>query len=502
MGKKIPKVMKKEEQNFIAGANKRGISKELAKEVFSLIEPFAGYAFNKAHSVSYALIAYRTAYLKANYPVEYMTAFLNTYWDNMEKIRSAIAECRRLGIKVLPPDINRSQVNFAIETSPSGGKAPFTGEGKGEDAIRFGLGSIKNVGPSPIEHILSARNQAGEFKSIEEFCYHTNLRNINKKVLESLIKAGAFDSLGSRKALLKSITRIIALAGTQQRMKEVGQSSMFDLIADSSQLSTINVGKGEDVPVRQKLIWERELLGVYFSQHPLAIANASSVIASGAKQSQLTTSCGEINADMANATVIITGMVISVRQAYTKDKRPFVVTELEDLNASVEVIVWPRLYDNTRGLWQEGNMLTVKGVVKVRNGGVQLNCQEAQRYQPQDMPSPQNVIMSTPSVIAVSQSPEPFAPCHSEQSEESQEQQPHLIIDINQSDDAEKDVECLQKVMNLLKNYPGQDKVSLRVISADEMTNLEIPETTINYCPELARELSNTLGEGNLRVER
>ncbi len=479
MGKKIPKVMKKEEQNFIAGANKKGIPKELAKEVFSLIEPFAGYAFNKAHSVSYALIAYRTAYLKANYTVEYMTAFLDTYWDNMERVRSAIAECRRLGIKVLPPDINRSQVNFAIETLPL--PSPANGEGRGKDAIRFGLAAIKNVGTSPIEHILSARNHGEEFKSIEDFCYRTDLRNINKKVLESLIKVGAFDSMDSREALLKSITRIISLAGTQQRMKEVGQSSMFDLIADSSQLSAINVGKNEDAPIKQKLIWERELLGVYFSQHPLAIAvsrspepklRAEGVASSegAAKQPQGSTSCGEINADMANETVIITGIVVSVRQAYTKDRRPFVVAEVEDLDASVEVIVWPRLYDSSKALWQEGNMLTVKGVVKVRNGGVQLNCQEAQRYQPP--------IADSCQLSAVSQR--------------------HLIININQSDDAGKDVECLQKVMNSLKNYHGQDKVSLRVISADETTNLEVPEITINYCPELARELSNILGEGNL----
>ncbi len=469
MGKKIPKVMKKEERNFIAGANKRGISKELAKEVFSLIEPFAGYAFNKAHSVSYALIAYRTAYLKANYPVEYMTAFLNTYWDNTEKVRSAIAECRRLGIKVLPPDVNKSQVNFTIER-----------EGDDSHAIRFGLAAIKNVGPSPIEHILSARNHEGEFNSVEEFCYHTDLRNINKKVLESLIKVGAFNSLGSRKALLKSVNRIISLAETHQRMKEVGQSSMFDLIADSGQLSAINVEKGEDVTIRQKLIWERELLGVYFSQHPL-LADSSHLSALG------TTSCGEINADIANETVIVTGMVISVRQAYTKDRRPFVVAAIEDLDASVEVIVWPRLYDSTQGLWQEGNLLTVKGVVKLRNGGVQLNCQEAQRYQPQDTPPPRNV-------IAVSRSPE-----RSEGgAKQSQEQQRHLIININQSDDAEKDVECLREVMNLLKNYPGQDKVSLTIVSGGETTNLEIPEITINYCSEIEGELGNILGKDNL----
>ena len=462
MGKKIPAVMKKEERNFIAGAQKRGISAKLAKEVFSLIEPFAGYAFNKAHSVSYALIAYRTAYLKANYPIEYMVALLNTYSDNMEKVRSAIAECRRLGIKVLPPDINRSYANFVIETTPST-PSPANGEGWGEAAIRFGLASIKNVGSSPIEHILAGRNSGGDFKSIEDFCYRTDLRNINKKVLESLIKVGAFDSLGSRKMLLESLNKIISLAQTGQRAKESGQVSMFDLWAPGSPPPHVGYEQAEEeVSTKEKLIWERELLGVYFSQ-PLDF-QARELSSTG------TISCGEINADMADETVTVTGMVVSVRQAYTRDKRPFVVASIEDLDASIEVIAWPRFYESTQGLWQEGNILTIKCIVKVRHGEVQLNCQEATLF-----PARQEVLK------------EP--------------RRRHVMIDINQSDDAEKDIECLHKIMDILKSYPGQDRVSLAIGNDGEMTNLEMPEITINYCPELAGELSNIVGESNFRLE-
>jgi len=452
MGKKIPTVMKKEERNFIGGAKKNGISPELAKEVFSLIEPFAGYAFNKAHSVSYALIAYRTAYLKANYPIEYMVALLNTYSDNMEKVRSAIAECRRLGIKVLPPDINRSHASFAIERYD-----------ENNPAIRFGLASIKNVGFSPIEHILSGRDSGGDFKSIEDFCCRTDLRNINKKVLESLIKVGAFDSLGSRKTLLTSLNKIISLAQTEQRAKESGQVSMFDLWAQSSPAPGVNYEQAEEeVSTQQRLIWERELLGVYFSQ-PLEFL-------SGDLASAGTISCGEINMDMVDETVAVTGMVVSIRQAYTRDQRPFIVASIEDLDASIEVIAWPRLYESTQGLWQEGNILTIKGIVKVRDGEVQLNCQEVT-----PLPARQEVLKGP--------------------------QHRHVMIDIKQSDDAEKDIECLHKIMDILKSYPGQDRVSLAVVSEDEMTNLEIPEITINYCPELARELSNIVGESKFRLE-
>ncbi len=462
MGKKIPAVMKKEERNFIAGAKKKGISEKLAQEVFSLIEPFAGYAFNKAHSVSYGLIAYRTAYLKANYPVEYMVAFLNTYSDNMEKVRSAIAECRRLGIKVLPPDINRSRASFTIETLPSG-LSPTNVDEKGESAIRFGLASIKNVGYSPIEQILSARDSGGDFKSIEDFCYRTDLRNINKKVLESLIKVGVFDSLGGRKELLDSINKIIALSQTKQRAKESGQVSMFDLWGQSSLPSSVGHPQAEEeASPKQKLLWERELLGVYFSQPMDFLYREAS--------SPGTVSCGEINRDMAEETVTVTGMVASVRQAHTKDNHPFVVASVEDLDASIDVVAWPKVYESTRALWQEGNILTIKGVVKVRDGEVQINCQDATL-----LPVRQGVL----------EEPQPR----------------HVIIDVSQSGDAAKDVECLRRIVDILKCYPGQDRVSLSVISDGELTRLEMPNLTIDYCPELAGELNEIVGEGSCRLE-
>ncbi|MCK4354482.1 MAG: DNA polymerase III subunit alpha [Dehalococcoidia bacterium] len=461
MGKKIPKVMRKEEKNFIAGANKKGISTELAKEVFSLIEPFAGYAFNKAHSVSYALIAYRGAYLKANYPTEYMTALLNSYWNDVEKVRSAVVECRRLSIQVLPPDVNRSQPHFTIE------------ESEDNAAIRFGLAAIKNVGSSPIGYILSARSQGGAFKSIEDFCHRTDLRNINKKVLESLIKTGTFDSLGSRGALLKSIDKIVSLAQTAQQMKESGQTSMLDLWAKASPAFALDaeIRKGKDVSTKQNLGWERELLGVHFSSSPIdsLVSELPSYY-----QSKGFVSCGELSTDMANETVTIAGMVTSVRHAYTRDRRPFIIASLEGLDGSVEVAVWPRLYESTNELWEEGNILVVKGLVKVREGGVQLTCQQAQRCQ------------------HIKQESKALA----------KQSQHHLIINLSQTDNAEKDVELLHKIRGILQNYPGQDKVSLAVTADGETTNLEMPEIGVDYCAELASELNNIVGEGNLKLER
>ena len=449
MGKKIPAVMKKEEKNFVSGVNKKGISTKLAKEVFSLIEPFAGYAFNKAHSVSYALLAYRNAYLKANYPVEYMTAFLNTYLDNLDKIRSAIIECHRLGIPMLPPDINSSQANFTIQK-----------QGENSPAIRFGLAAIKNVGLSPVESILSARSQGSVFKSIGDFSQRVDVHNINKKTLESLIKVGCFDSLGKRKTLLKSLDKVISLAQMERKKREAGQTTMFDSWAQTSPTPITIVGKEEDseVPDKQKVNWERELLGVCFSRHPLdsLYAELGSII---------TTSCGKINGERANEVVVTAGMVTAVQEFHTHDQRPFIVATLEDAEGSIEVTAWPKLYENTKELWGGDNILIVKGEVKIRNGRARLTCQEVQQYQSQI------------------------------------KKKRHLIINIDQTNTNELDVNYLREIIAILKDYPGENKVSLVIINEDGLTNLEMPDLTITYCTELEGELVNVIGRNNFRLE-
>jgi len=279
MGKKIADVMKKEKRNFMAGAKKNEFSDEVAAEVFALIEPFAGYAFNKAHATSYALIAYQNAYLKANYPSEYITAFLVAHAGQTEKVANAVAECSRLGIEVLPPDINRSRVNFAIEKDGEDG-APN---------IRFGLTSIKNVGSGAVEAIIAERDKGGEYKSIEDLCRRCDLRGVNRRVMESLIKVGALDCLGSRGTLLHNVNRILAQAQREQHLRETGQSTMFDLWGETAPVPMPSLDLEEaDVSTKEKLAWERELMGVYLSEHPF-----SSFAAKAASEN--TTLCGQID---------------------------------------------------------------------------------------------------------------------------------------------------------------------------------------------------------------
>ncbi len=458
MGKKIPEVMKKERQNFMDGAKKNGLSAELAAEIFALIEPFAGYAFNKAHSVSYALIAYETAYLKANYPVEYMTAFLNTYATHSERLPSAIAECRRLGIPVLPPDVNKSQADFAIEKQD------------GKAAIRFSLTAIKNVGHTAIEPIILAREKGGAFKSIEDFCRHVDLRSTNKKVIESLIKAGAFDCLAPRGTLLPAIDRIISLGQWEQRLRESGQASMFDLWGDTvpAPLPELNLEQ-LDAALKDRLDWERELLGVYFSEHPLASVAPKLVNAT-------TTLCGGIDAEMVGEKVVIAGMVTSMRQLYTRDSRPFVVATLEDLDGSIEVTAWSEVYGQTKEVWQEGKILLVEGVVKLRDDRASVNCFRVRQYQPGGEDSQDTKPVTTPPL-------------------------PRKIrINISQSDKADEDLTRLSQVMDMLNRYPGQDTVLLTVVTPEETVNMKLPNT-ISYCPELAQEINSILGDNSSRLE-
>jgi len=472
MGKKIPEVMKKERRHFIAGARKNEFSAELAAEVFALIEPFAGYAFNKAHSVSYALIAYQTAYLKANYPAEYITAFLIIHDGQQEKVASAVAECRRLGITVLPPDINRSQVSFSIEKDA------------GTPAIRFGLTTIKNVGPGAVEPIIAERSKEGEFKSIEDLCRRSDLRGVNKRVMESLIKVGALDSLGERGTLLNNIDRILSLAQREQRLRETGQSTMFDLWGEAMPVPMPSLELvPADVSNKEKSIWEKELMGLSLSERPF------SPVAS--KTDAETIFCGQIDAEMNGQSIIVAGRVASVRNLLTRDGKSFASVILTDFSGQVEVMVWPRVYTDTKDFWQEDNELVVEGKVRLRDDRVQLSCEKARHYQPavQD----EEITTSPPVEVPVVAEKAVASTVPTESH--------WLVINLSQTSDEEEDKARLYELIAVLRDFPGQDEVKLSVGNGEKVTNLRLSNISTNYCPELHQRLVELVGEGRFRLE-
>ncbi|MFC1846797.1 DNA polymerase III subunit alpha [Chloroflexota bacterium] len=469
MGKKIADVMKKEKRSFIAGAKKNGFSADVAEEVFRLIEPFAGYAFNKAHAVSYALIAYQTAYLKSNYPVEYMTALLIAFAGQSEKIAVAFTECRRLDIAVLPPDLNRSEASFVIEK-----------QADGSTAIRFGLAAIKNVGPGAVEHIIAERNKGGDYNSIEDLCRRADLSGINKRVMESLIKTGALDSLGQeRGTLLTNVGLILSLAQREQKLKETGQSTMFDLWGDTVDVPMPSLDMATvDIPTKDKLDWEKELLGIYLSEHPFSPFVSKAF-------AENVTLCGQIDDDMEGQTVTVAGMVDTVQGLTTKDGKPSASVMLMDMDGKLEVMVWPRVYEATRDFWQEGDALLVDGKVRMRGNRVQLVCEHVKKYS-LDVPVKGKAIVPKPVIVTPTVT-----------AAESR----RLIIRLKHSGDEKADINRFRIITGIMKDYPGDDEVSLVVDNTKKVFKLRLSAICVNYCPELHRRLASVVGEDSLKLE-
>ena len=473
MGKKIPEVMREERERFIAGATAKGFSQKVAAQIFSLIEPFAGYAFNKAHSVSYAMIAYQTAYLKANYPVEYMAAVLTMHSGQSEKVASAVAECHRLDIPVLPPDINQSGLFFIIDVDKDG-----------KPSIRFGLAAIKNVGATAIEPILTARDEGGPFQSLEDFCRRADLRGINKRVLESLIKVGALDYFGNRGALLNSADRIISSAQQEQRRRETGQSTMFDLWGTSVPVPLPALELADaDAPTEEKLAWEKELLGVYISEHPFK--HAARQLAT-----EINTLCGQIGEEMVGQTVAVAGVVTSARQLFTKKGRPFLSAVIEDLDGSVEITVWSEVYEPTRELWVEGNILLVEGKVSQRGDRVQIDCLRVRQYQSDGLEDDGKMAENQEEVKSL----------YPSRDKANSRKALRLVINIAETSDQEKDITLFHKTLSILSEYSGSDKVHLAIVNGGEVTKLELTHMTTGYCPELHQRLSAILGEDAIIV--
>ena len=250
--KKKSSVLRSMKDQFVQQAGERGVRPDTIDAVFKAFEPFERYGFNKAHATTYGLVAYQTAYLKANYTVEYMASVLTAFRDNAEKVAAAVAECRRLGIAVLPPDVHASHLEFTVEGP----------------AIRFGLLAVKNVGQGAIESIIAARESEGPFRSFADFCNRIDLRLVNKRVLESLIKVGALNAFGHPAQLLVALDDVLAAAQADQRERASGQISFFDLAAEPASLEA-PLPAATEVPVRERLRWEKELLGLYLSDHPL-----------------------------------------------------------------------------------------------------------------------------------------------------------------------------------------------------------------------------------------
>ena len=354
MGKKKPKEMQKLKARFIQGAKQQHLPEKKAERLFDLMAHFAGYGFNKSHSAAYALVTYQTAYLKRHHPTEFMAALLTTEMGNADKMVGYFTECRGLNIHILPPDVNESQKNFTVV----------------EGGIRFGLAAIKNVGETAVESIIETRIQSGSFRSFFEFCHRIDLRKVNKRMLEGLIKAGAFDSTGARRSQLMAVLeQAIEEGAAAQREREQGQTSIFgdgthtdDATAD---WRTAPLPEMPEWDQERLLKYERELTGFYITAHPLArYETAISRFATAT-----TTSLADV-ADGKEATLC--GIISTVRDLTTKKGNRMAYFQLEDLLGLVEVIAFPDLYKSAGALITPESVVQVTGTVDRAEKGLRL----------------------------------------------------------------------------------------------------------------------------------
>jgi DNA polymerase-3 subunit alpha len=358
VGKKIPEEMKKQHVMFVEGCQKHGgMSRERAEALWKLFEPFQGYGFNKAHAASYGFIAYITAYLKANFPEIYMSAVLTAESGDVETIGIMIAECKRMGIDVLPPSVNESFSQFSV--IPSYAEASEGKPNENKYKIRFGLTTIKNFGQGISSSITAERKQGGEFKNLADFLDRVKDKNLNKKSLESLIKCGAMDEFGERGELLANLDNLLAYHRERINTPD-NQSSLFGLMTDTSTVPTLQLVKAPEASQRDKLTWEKELLGLYISGHPLEAYRT--------KLESMGVNIKKLEEMRENEPAVIAGMIDNIRDVMTKGNERMIFMRIADFTGATEVAIFPRILEEFGQFVQPEGCIAIKGKVSKRKG--------------------------------------------------------------------------------------------------------------------------------------
>ena len=535
MGKKIAAVMEGERGNFLAGALNKGYSEREAETIFELIEPFAGYAFNKAHAVSYAAIAYQTAWFKANHPAPYMAAVLRAAAGNGDRVREAAAECGRLGIPLLLPDVNRSEATFTLEKMADG-----------RSAIRFGLGVIKNVGRTAVEPLIAERKEHGLIQSASDLAERMDSRSLNRRALESLAKAGAFDSIELRGAMVAAAEDILKRARRAQELRDSGQTSMFDMFGMEVETPTpaVELEEGMEATRHEQLNWERELLGAYVSEHPLQAATR-------ALQDRVDAQLSELTDEMVGSQQTVAGLVSGIRQLTTKKGDQFAAVTLEDLSGTAELTVWPDLWSVTKQIWEPNQIVVATVSIRARIERLTLAVQSAEAWVPdrsvaassaeaaeplggavpvgvpsirqapappwmerprepviESVPAP-SLPTETPSVPQpVSVEPESMPTVQPEPPDlgESIDDDVALWITIEESGDEQADVELMEQLQGGLQAmkmiHIGSDMVFLRVRSSEQVELMVCSDDwRLKANDQVVQTLENTLkGRGSARI--
>ena len=530
ISKKKKDKIAKHRVKFIKGAVKNGIQKSVAEAIYDDWEKFARYGFNKSHAADYGMIAVQTAFLKAHYPAEYMSALMSVFKGDSAKVSLYASEARSMGIAVLPPDINISGYDFTIEDREEG------------PAIRFGMGAVKNVGEEPIRLILEGRGDT-PFADLMDLVHRVNLHAVGKRALESLIKVGALDSFGARGSLLKALDQMIALSHAHFRALESGQMSLFGEATGVQE--SIHIPPAEEFDQRTELGWERELIGLYISDHPLSrhmesikrvVTHFSSTLEEAAHEEK----------------VRVAGLVSSVRPYQTKSGKPMGFVTLDDMHGNIELVLFPRTWKNYGHLCQEGNILFVEGkmdmngappkvlvdVVRTEidiaysmeevNGSPALPPDSVMETPPppprdsrlaesppppyvadsppEDAPPPpdafppdwEETLLAPPPPRRAALNPLPAA----RPAAEKETQVPRMItVFLRANGDPSRDIRRLKNIHNALIAFPGKDKFSFQIEEKGRTYLIDFPNETTQICEEMLEGLKHHLGGEDWRIE-
>lgn len=449
MGKKIPEEMAKEHDHFTLGCVQNGMEKSRAEELWKLIEPFAAYGFGKAHAASYAMISYQTAYMKANYPVEFMAAVMTAEYGDSEKIAHAMEECKNLGIIVLPPDVNKSVVGFSIEDVDKSMGGSHT------QGIRFGLSAIKNVGVSAIESIIKAREK-GPFKSLADLCSRADNRLVNRKTLESLIKSGSLDAFGTRAAQLMILDQCLDAAHKRSKNALVGQASLFGEESHEVDEIRVKLPEVEELPISELLTFEYELLGFYLHEPPYK---------------KLLTQVGDyINVPVSNLSddhvgkqLTLGGVVTEIKKVITKKSAAeMAFVQLSDGLSSIEVVVFPKAYEACKSCLVKDKVLIIIGKVDKRDDALSVLADSIQEFDPENMSMSEKTIEIT----------------------------------VPQSGGAE----VLKQINQTLRSHPGKARVSILLPNGgNNLRRMELP-FGVSSNTLLLESIEGILGKGAVRL--
>ncbi len=395
MGKKIASLLAEQKEKFIEGCVKNGVYKELGEKVFSFIEPFAGYGFNRSHAACYAMIGYQTAYLKAHWPVEFMAALLTADQGDTDRVAIEIEECRNMGIKIMAPDINESFGTFTVVTAGTKENKIVQTDEK-VDTIRFGLKAIKNVGEHIVDTIIQERKENGPYNDIFDLLERVTDKDLNKKSLESLIKSGAMDGFGERGELLANMDKLLNYNKELAKNRDSKQVSLFGDLPSQGGLSRTALTPAPPAEQNEKLIWEKALLGLYVSEHPYSVFRPFLV--------NYSVPLVKLSHHKGAERVIAAGVISTTKKIITRKGESMLFVKIEDATNSVELLVFPRLYKETPNLWVEGQAIILDGKVSEKDQEVKVL---VNRVTPLDPLTPQKSIDDFKRILMEAGPPKP-----------------------------------------------------------------------------------------------